>query len=82
MCVHLLLALYGVVECLCLPFSPGRVIFPTRRKEVTDEEIVHKTFIISSGSFAFGPLHCGRPRERLDSQQGSTEVYVRTYVRV
>lgn len=48
------------------PFSLDRVIFPTRRKEVSDDEIVHKTFIISSGSFAFGPLHCGRPRERLD----------------
>ena len=61
-CWHVVLASSGCVP----PFSLDRVIFPTRRKEVSDDEIVHKTFIISSGSFAFGPLHCGRPRERLD----------------
>lgn len=41
-----------------------RVVFPTRVKLAGEDDIVHKSFVASSGSYMFGPLLCGRQREK------------------
>ena len=37
-----------------------RVVFPHRRKYRKPEEIVHKKYVLSSETFEFGPLLCGK----------------------
>ena len=37
-----------------------RVVFPHRRKLRKPEEIVHKKYVLSSETFEFGPLLCGK----------------------
>lgn len=41
-----------------------RVVFPHRKKYRKPEEIVHKKYILSSETFEFGPLLCGKTRDR------------------
>ena len=42
-----------------------RVVFPHRRKaKVTSEDIVSKKYLIQEEVFEFGPLLCGKTRER------------------
>lgn len=41
-----------------------RVVFPHRRKYRKPEEIVHKKYVLSNETFEFGPLLCGKTRDR------------------
>ena len=49
-----------------------RIVFPNRKKLVKEDEIVHKRFVYNtdtitgkiSGIYHFGPLHCGKTRDR------------------
>ncbi|XP_078720178.1 hydrocephalus-inducing protein homolog isoform X2 [Lampetra fluviatilis] len=41
-----------------------RIVFPHRKKSVQPNEIVHKQFVLSTDVFEFGPLLCGKTRER------------------
>ena len=50
------LCVYLYVHC--------RVIFPHCKKSKKEEEIVHKRYIMSKNEYMFGPLHCGKNRER------------------
>ena len=36
------------------------MVFPHRRKYRKPEEIVHKKYVLSSETFEFGPLLCGK----------------------
>ncbi|XP_066439738.1 hydrocephalus-inducing protein homolog isoform X2 [Eleutherodactylus coqui] len=46
-----------------------KVVFPHRKKEIQSDEIVHKKFILRSGTFDFGPLLCGKSREKYKAGQ-------------
>ena len=39
-------------------------MFPHRKRTIKKGEIVSKRFILDKDEFYFGPLHCGKPRER------------------
>ena len=41
-----------------------RIVFKHRRKFRKREEIVHKKFILNSETYEFGPLLCGKTREK------------------
>ena len=41
-----------------------RIVFPNRKKIKKREEIVHKKFILNSETYEFGPLLCGKTREK------------------
>nr|XP_056718300.1 hydrocephalus-inducing protein homolog [Euleptes europaea] len=41
-----------------------RIVFPHRRKTAKPDEIVFKKYIMSSGVFHFGPLLCGKSRDK------------------
>ncbi|XP_056381388.1 hydrocephalus-inducing protein homolog isoform X2 [Hyla sarda] len=46
-----------------------KVVFPNRKKEIQNNEIIHKKFILSSSTFDFGPLLCGKSREKYKAGQ-------------
>ncbi|CAH2323836.1 Hypothetical predicted protein [Pelobates cultripes] len=46
-----------------------KLIFPQCKKEMKADEICQKKFILSSGVFEFGPLLCGKARERYKAGQ-------------
>ncbi|XP_069822484.1 hydrocephalus-inducing protein homolog isoform X3 [Dendropsophus ebraccatus] len=46
-----------------------KVVFPHRKKEIQNDEIIHKKFILSSSTFDFGPLLCGKSREKYKAGQ-------------
>eukprot|EP00079_Xenopus_tropicalis_P024447 XP_012817094.1 PREDICTED: hydrocephalus-inducing protein homolog isoform X1 [Xenopus tropicalis] len=46
-----------------------RVVFPNRKKETKPDEIVHKKFILNNGTYDFGPLLCGKTREKYKACQ-------------
>ncbi|XP_044126636.1 hydrocephalus-inducing protein homolog [Bufo gargarizans] len=46
-----------------------KVVFPHRKKEIQSDEIIHKKFILSSSTFDFGPLLCGKSREKYKAGQ-------------
>ncbi|XP_069073573.1 hydrocephalus-inducing protein homolog [Pleurodeles waltl] len=41
-----------------------KIVFPHRRKDVKPDEIIHKKFLMNSETFEFGPLLCGKTREK------------------
>uniref|UniRef100_A0A8C8S7Z5 HYDIN n=1 Tax=Pelusios castaneus TaxID=367368 RepID=A0A8C8S7Z5_9SAUR len=41
-----------------------RVVFPHRRKSAKPDDIIFKQYVMSSGVFHFGPLLCGKSRDR------------------
>lgn len=41
-----------------------RIVFSSRKKTLKKGEIVHKKFVLSEETFVFGPLLCGKTRER------------------
>ncbi|CAM5150043.1 unnamed protein product [Eretmochelys imbricata] len=41
-----------------------RVVFPHRRKSAKPDDILFKQYVMSSGVFHFGPLLCGKSRDR------------------
>ena len=41
-----------------------RIVFPNRKKTAKKGEIVHKRYIMDKESYQFGPLHCGKPRDK------------------
>ncbi|XP_075796761.1 hydrocephalus-inducing protein homolog isoform X3 [Pelodiscus sinensis] len=41
-----------------------RVVFPHRRKSARPDDIIAKQYVMSSGVFHFGPLLCGKSRDR------------------
>jgi hydrocephalus-inducing protein len=41
-----------------------RIVFPNRKKFRKREEIVLKKFILNSETYEFGPLLCGKTREK------------------
>ena len=53
MCLHVLFATVVV-----------RVVFHHRKKMIKKDEIVQKKFVLSEKMYMFGPLHCGKTRER------------------
>ncbi|XP_073515931.1 hydrocephalus-inducing protein homolog isoform X2 [Phyllobates terribilis] len=46
-----------------------KIVFPHRKKEIQSNEIVHKTFILSTATFDFGPLLCGKSRDKYKAGQ-------------
>ncbi|CAN2389289.1 axonemal central apparatus assembly [Pristimantis euphronides] len=46
-----------------------KVVFSHRKKEIQSDEIVYKKFIRRSGTFDFGPLLCGKSREKYKAGQ-------------
>ncbi|KAG8143780.1 hypothetical protein E2320_000954, partial [Naja naja] len=40
------------------------IVFPHRKKTIKPDEIVYKKYILSLGVFHFGPLLCGKSREK------------------
>ncbi|XP_075181569.1 hydrocephalus-inducing protein homolog [Anomaloglossus baeobatrachus] len=46
-----------------------KIVFPHRKKEIQSEEIVHKKFILGSATFHFGPLLCGKSRDKYKAGQ-------------
>ena len=41
-----------------------RIVFANRKRTLRKDEIVSKRFVLSENSYFFGPLHCGKTRER------------------
>lgn len=41
-----------------------RIVFTSRKKTIKNGEIVQKKFVLSEDTFVFGPLLCGKTRER------------------
>ena len=41
-----------------------RIVFANRKRSLRKDEIVSKKFILSEKKYVFGPLHCGKTRER------------------
>ena len=41
-----------------------RIVFASRRRAIRKDEIVSKRFLLSENVYLFGPLHCGKTRER------------------
>ena len=41
-----------------------RIVFPNRKKKRNGDEIIQKRFVISENTYHFGPLHCGKTRDR------------------
>ncbi|KAM6294461.1 hydrocephalus-inducing protein homolog [Aegotheles albertisi] len=51
--------------CLCPTISQDpRVVFPHRRRSKVDDAIISKQYIMDTGVFHFGPLLCGKSRDR------------------
>ncbi|KAM9301954.1 hydrocephalus-inducing protein homolog [Gastrophryne carolinensis] len=46
-----------------------KIVFPHRKREARSDEIVQKKFLLSSGTFHFGPLLCGKSREKYKAGQ-------------
>ncbi|KAG8437289.1 hypothetical protein GDO86_008117 [Hymenochirus boettgeri] len=46
-----------------------RVVFSNRKKEARPDEIVHRKYILSTKTYDFGPLLCGKTREKYKSGQ-------------
>ena len=46
-----------------------RIIFSNRIKTLKGQGIVHKLYIVSDCLYVFGPLHCGKSRERYKDGQ-------------
>ncbi|XP_077145064.1 hydrocephalus-inducing protein homolog isoform X4 [Ranitomeya variabilis] len=46
-----------------------KIVFPHRKKKIQSDEIVHKKFILSSATFDFGPLLCGKSRDKYKAGQ-------------
>lgn len=46
-----------------------RVVFPHRKKYRKPDEVVHKKYILSSETFEFGPLLCGKSRDRYKEER-------------
>ncbi|XP_069882349.1 hydrocephalus-inducing protein homolog isoform X1 [Dipodomys merriami] len=44
-----------------------RIVFPQRRKSINPNEFIFKTFITSMDKFYFGPLLCGKTRDKYKS---------------
>lgn len=41
-----------------------RIVFTSRKKTIKKGETVQKKFVLSEETFVFGPLLCGKTRER------------------
>ena len=41
-----------------------KVVFPKVRNTVRENEIIHRCFVEDDKMYHFGPLHCGKTRER------------------
>ncbi|NXG68880.1 HYDIN protein, partial [Baryphthengus martii] len=41
-----------------------RLVFPHQRKSKADDDIIFKQYVMSTGVFHFGPLLCGKSRDR------------------
>ena len=48
----------------CCPFWNCRIVFANRKRTLRKDEIVSKRFVLSEDAYFFGPLHCGKTRER------------------
>ncbi|XP_039769505.1 hydrocephalus-inducing protein homolog isoform X2 [Ornithorhynchus anatinus] len=46
-----------------------KVVFPHRKKEIKPDEIVFKKYIMSLGMLQFGPLLCGKSRDKYKAVQ-------------
>ncbi|MEE6500185.1 hypothetical protein FKM82_003696, partial [Ascaphus truei] len=46
-----------------------KVVFPHRKEEAKPDEIIQKKFLLSSRTFDFGPLLCGKTREKYKAGQ-------------
>ena len=62
------------VCCVCAAHEMSflllsRIVFPHRKKNVRKDEIVQKRYVLDSGTFMFGPLHCGKTRERYQERR-------------
>ena len=44
--------------------TSSRIVFNSRKKTLKKGEIVNKKFVLSEDTFMFGPLLCGKTRER------------------
>ncbi|KAM4614098.1 hydrocephalus-inducing protein homolog [Discoglossus pictus] len=46
-----------------------KIVFPHRKKDVKPNEIIQKKFVLSTGTFDFGPLLCGKSRDKYKAGQ-------------
>ncbi len=53
----------GICDLPSISWEP-RVVFPKTRNVVKPNEILHKCFVEKEKKYYFGPLHCGKTRER------------------
>ncbi|XP_073461747.1 hydrocephalus-inducing protein homolog [Aquarana catesbeiana] len=58
----------GICSFPTISLDP-KIVFPHRKKDSKSDEIVQKKFILSSGTFDFGPLLCGKSREKYKAGQ-------------
>ncbi|KAM6409238.1 hydrocephalus-inducing protein homolog [Rhynochetos jubatus] len=45
-----------------------RLVFPHRRKSMSDDDIIFKQYVMNTGVFHFGPLLCGKSRDWYKAQ--------------
>ena len=57
-----------------------RLVFAHRKNSIRDGEIVHKKYVLSRDKYFFGPLHCGKTRERYIAVDHMMHTYVCTLV--
>ena len=51
---------YSATPC----YAHCRIVFANRKKTLKSDEIVHKRYVMSKERYYFGPLHCGKTRDR------------------
>ena len=54
-----------------------RIVFSSRKKTLKKGEMVHRKFVLSEETFVFGPLLCGKTRERWRERANCTQTDVR-----
>lgn len=54
--------------CLCIIvfnlFPVFRIVYPQRKKDMKLKEVVVKKYVVSMDKFYFGPLLCGKSRDK------------------
>ena len=66
-----LLSQFHSVPCVVLylmAYLFSRIVFPHRKKNKQQDEIVYKKFILATEVFEFGPLLVGKSRDRYDKR--------------
>ena len=46
------------------PSADAKLVFVNRKKSKTEDDIVHKKYVQTTEAYEFGPLLCGKNRDR------------------